>query len=265
MAKDYYNILGVNKNASEKDIKKAYRNLAKELHPDVNKSEGAEAAFGEINEAYMVLINPKKRKSYDEGLDVKAPKLTKEQILELIKRQQEAMSKDFKFHSSNIYPPTDYKANQKGATIINIITLIFALSFVLDYFTYGPSEQYEVQSIVQKELLSRNLEDVGNFVLFTENGLYELDTAHINKVRQTIKTVEVKKSLFYQNPSIRLSENLDYVKNYGFASITYIFVLIVFLTSGISLLPQLSAERKFNAAIISSFFSIIAIVLMLIT
>jgi DnaJ-class molecular chaperone len=66
MAKDYYQVLGVGKDASEKDIKKAFRKLAKQYHPDANPNNpGAEAKFKEINEAYEVLSDPEKRAQYD--------------------------------------------------------------------------------------------------------------------------------------------------------------------------------------------------------
>ena len=65
--KDYYAALGVAKTASEKDIKQAYRKLARKHHPDVNPNDpSAEAKFKEINEAYEVLGDPEKRKKYDE-------------------------------------------------------------------------------------------------------------------------------------------------------------------------------------------------------
>ena len=63
--KDYYAILGVNRDAKPDDIRKAYRKLAKEFHPDVNKSAGAEDKYKEINEAYEVLKDPAKREKYD--------------------------------------------------------------------------------------------------------------------------------------------------------------------------------------------------------
>ena len=67
MAKDYYQILGVTKKADEKDIKSAYRKLARKHHPDVNPNDkGAEARFKEISEAYDVLSDPEKRKLYDQ-------------------------------------------------------------------------------------------------------------------------------------------------------------------------------------------------------
>lgn len=66
MAKDYYETLGVSKDASDEEIKRAFRKLAKQYHPDVNKEAGAEAKFKEIGEAYAILSDPNKRKQYDQ-------------------------------------------------------------------------------------------------------------------------------------------------------------------------------------------------------
>lgn len=64
--RDYYEVLGVDKNASDEDIKRAFRKLAKQYHPDVNKEEGAADKFKEIGEAYSVLSDASKRKQYDQ-------------------------------------------------------------------------------------------------------------------------------------------------------------------------------------------------------
>src|SRR5512141_3340785 len=65
--KDYYSTLGVAKAATAKEIKQAYRKLARKFHPDVNPGDkSAEAKFKEINEAYEVLGDPDKRRKYDE-------------------------------------------------------------------------------------------------------------------------------------------------------------------------------------------------------
>jgi curved DNA-binding protein len=64
--KDYYKALGVSKDASAEDIKRAYRKLARQFHPDINKAAGAEARFKEIGEAHDVLKDPEKRAAYDQ-------------------------------------------------------------------------------------------------------------------------------------------------------------------------------------------------------
>ena len=65
MSKDYYKVMGVARDASEKDIKTAYRRLARKYHPDLNKDADAEDKFKELGEAYEVLRDPEKRKMYD--------------------------------------------------------------------------------------------------------------------------------------------------------------------------------------------------------
>ena len=66
MEEDYYKTLGVSRNASQAEIQKAYRKLARKYHPDVNKEKGAEEKLKQINEAYEVLKDDEKRAKYDQ-------------------------------------------------------------------------------------------------------------------------------------------------------------------------------------------------------
>src|SRR3954452_8502278 len=70
--RDYYEILGVPRDASSEDIRRAYRKLARQYHPDVNKDPGAEDRFKEVSEAYEVLRDPERRAQYD-GLGTASP------------------------------------------------------------------------------------------------------------------------------------------------------------------------------------------------
>lgn len=66
MKRDYYEVMGVKRDASEDEIKRAYRKLARKYHPDVSKEPDAEASFKEVNEAYQILSDSKKRTAYDQ-------------------------------------------------------------------------------------------------------------------------------------------------------------------------------------------------------
>jgi curved DNA-binding protein len=65
MARDFYEVLGVSRDADQSEIQRAYRKVARKLHPDVNKDPGAEEGFKELSEAYDVLSDPDQRKRYD--------------------------------------------------------------------------------------------------------------------------------------------------------------------------------------------------------
>ena len=98
--KDFYRILGLNRNCSTQDIKSAYRRLAQEWHPDKNKSSNAHEKFIEIHEAYEFLSNPDKRKFYDSLHNtetkkdiVASPKSTQQQRQTYEKFEKEAHMK----------------------------------------------------------------------------------------------------------------------------------------------------------------------------
>lgn len=86
---NYYEILGVDKNATEEELKKAYRTLSKKYHPDLNADPEAEKKFKEINEANQILSNPEKRKVYDMTLENPASETHDFNFDDLTKEQKE--------------------------------------------------------------------------------------------------------------------------------------------------------------------------------
>ncbi|HBD7076433.1 TPA: DnaJ domain-containing protein [Legionella pneumophila] len=97
MDKDYYKIMGVSQDASEKDIKMAYRKLARKYHPDISKEPDAEERFKEMAEAYEVLKDPKKRSEYDQYLKYKEFNLQSDGFTG--RRTQEQPFQEFHFDS----------------------------------------------------------------------------------------------------------------------------------------------------------------------
>ena len=73
MANDYYAALGVARDATGEEIKRSYRKLARELHPDVNPDTETQERFKEVTAAYEVLSDPEKRQMYDLGADPRSP------------------------------------------------------------------------------------------------------------------------------------------------------------------------------------------------
>src|SRR3990172_5134613 len=63
--RDYYEVLAISRSATDEEVKKAFRKLAHQFHPDLNKNHDAEERFKEVNEAYEVLSDPDKRSNYD--------------------------------------------------------------------------------------------------------------------------------------------------------------------------------------------------------
>ncbi len=117
--RDYYEILGVPRNASQKEIKKAYRRLARQYHPDVNDSPDAEERFKEINEAYEVLSDPEKRAQYDRYGHAGPPGLGFE-FRDPFEIFREVFGFDFGFG-----PRRAYRQPRRGADIHQHLTISF--------------------------------------------------------------------------------------------------------------------------------------------
>jgi molecular chaperone DnaJ len=82
--RDYYEVLGLTKGASKEEIKKAYRKLSKQYHPDINKDDNAVDKFKEISEAYEVLSDDQKKAQYDQFGHANQTKVLVEEQMDLV-------------------------------------------------------------------------------------------------------------------------------------------------------------------------------------
>jgi len=92
MAESYYDILGVSPNATEQEIRRAYRRMAKKFHPDINQSPGADSEFLRIKRAYDILINEGSRASFQQSY--RNPMSSYEAYMAWKKRQQEKVEEE---------------------------------------------------------------------------------------------------------------------------------------------------------------------------
>tara|TARA_A100001037_G_scaffold306430_1_gene351443 strand:+ start:3533 stop:4552 length:1020 start_codon:yes stop_codon:yes gene_type:complete len=151
--KDLYSILGIQKSSNDSDIKKAYKKLAFQYHPDKNQSKDAEAKFKDISEAYEVLLNPDKRRIYDNfGYDAISGDIPPINPLDLF---QSLFNVDFaglgESMNSNIFVFSDLSSLPFGS-LQNKMT--YNLELTLEELYHGSQKEFQVQHMTQKGVKS---------------------------------------------------------------------------------------------------------------
>ena len=151
--KDLYSILGIQKSTNDSDIKKAYKKLAFQYHPDKNKSEDAKTKFKDISEAYEVLLNPDKRRMYDNfGYEAISGEIPPINPLDLF---QSLFNVDFaglgEGMSSNIFVFSDLSSMPFGP-LQNKMT--YNLELTLEELYHGSQKEFQVQHMTQKGVKS---------------------------------------------------------------------------------------------------------------
>ncbi len=122
--KDYYEILGVSRNATQDEIKQAYRRLAMQYHPDRNKSPDAEEKFKEISEAYAVLSDPEKRKRYDSmGFENFHRAYTQEDIFEGF--DFSSIFENMGIDLEDFFPGMGFRPSRENPDIVGTIEISF--------------------------------------------------------------------------------------------------------------------------------------------
>ncbi|HEY9117304.1 MAG TPA: J domain-containing protein [Roseivirga sp.] len=263
MPKDYYAILGVDKNVSDAEIKLAFRNKAKHLHPDVNQSEEANSQFQELNEAYSILSDPSSRLRYDNG-ELKAPEVTFTwEEVEQILRERERKRRGWGSYADTerIYPPTNYEANERTVQLINLAILLFAFTFILDFFIFTNTDS---AIVLQKNIIAQVAEDGSREIIRVEveTPIVQFNLFKSDYIPEIGEEVQLKKSLFYGDYKHKTSGSINYQRAYHNPFVIYVMAALACIIAWFGTSKYFNAERKFNAAIISVFICIAMIVIL---
>ncbi len=251
MSKDYYHILGIEKNADAEQVKKAYRKKAKLLHPDTNRDNNTDLDFQSLNEAYMVLSNPEERLQYDKGREL--PVYTQEEVIEILRQRdrQNQGGSIFQYQSGNVYPETNYQANLSTVRIVNLLILLIALLFLADLSFRRASQTTRVTETYDRFNYTRDVNDIGQVMVITPDISFPMPA---------------KNAVIFEGDGLTFQRSLIFAKltSVGSASGSTNYMvnqrgfiigmsLIVLMISLLGLSPLLTPERKFNAAIIGGF------------
>uniref|UniRef100_UPI00404748EE J domain-containing protein n=1 Tax=Roseivirga sp. TaxID=1964215 RepID=UPI00404748EE len=259
MPKDYYQILGVEKTASQEEIKKAYRQKALLVHPDVNPSEEALAAFQELSEAYEILGNSNNRADFDsEKVIIRFEDYedeTHEQTAQREWREQQYESE------GGIKVDTDYEHYRKSTTKIGFILFFFALSLFVDAAFYKNLGELQVLKVSHWTAYGRSGKEIRHSIVMLAD--FSFKTYYEGNGIQKGEIIEVKRSMIYGFIRLKRQMNHDFRHAIGYQYLIYIAAAFVLISGFFGLRRKSSAITKFNSAIIGVFFGFALIIFLL--
>lgn len=248
MPRDYYEILGVLKDANEEAIKKAFRKKARSLHPDVNESPNALAHFQELQQAYEVLKDPVKKENYDLGEPLPEP------VVSPPPQTPYKRGGAWNSFSKHDYVDTDYAHYARLTTIAGIITLLFATTFLVDFLFTSEVSGQTVISVQNKAFITKRPDDLTLVIIQTTDRKFEKAVSVPELIPGEL--IDIRESLIYGFLQFKRSNEPSYRRTTTLSLITYILAVIVYIASLNAILNKKRPERKFNAAIIATFFSV---------
>jgi len=255
--KDYYKILGVPRSATAADIKRAYRKLAVQYHPDKNPDPSAEAMFKEINEAYDVLSDQYKKNNYDWRQQAPSSQTT---------HQPQPQPHRDRAYRQQRQRPAGYKSERQRlremmqhylpysiwiCRIALALTTLFAIDFILPYRT--KSEQ-----VVNGYRVSGR-RGTGHYEVITDAGRkIKLYQAPI----ETGQRIEYELTYIYSTVMSVTGEGEEIKAGYEYRAMG-LFPLAVFISALLSLLFRKNIEFSFNSGIVCSLLLIITLFIIL--
>ncbi|KYG79511.1 J domain-containing protein [Roseivirga echinicomitans] len=249
MAKDYYQILGVTEDADQQEIKKAFRQKALELHPDVNPSSEANAVFQEVKEAYEVLGDAEARVHYDSGTVI----INFEDFETPAPRQ---------YYQAEPQPvPTNFTLYAKQSARLCALALVFGLTFFFDFLVQRDLGSVEVEYAEVSDYSGR---DGGRYFMNIVTTAGNFKTVAYGNSIYVGEVLEMKKSYIYGFLKYKRASEPKFQFTRDTPMILFFIAGLVLLAGIFGVAPTTKPERKFNAAIVGCFFSFILIVFLLI-
>lgn len=272
----YYDILGIEENATERQIKSAYRTLVKMYHPDVNSDPGSHQRFIAVDKAYTILGDPEKRANYDRGLEYlrsrnKVKRGSDQKIKHESNREREAYvhSERYKFNRARVLRKRkrEKEENQrflrkfnKYGYIVSIFSLVFALSFFFDYYATHVGVR---EHVISKEFLyslTMDTEDLEYYRIRTDKGVYRLHETLAREI-STGNSVQMSFSPFYGiNVGVLIHGNEQADPKYiesPFVSASFRFFALLIIAALLTVTSKPRSERLVNLTFISGILLVI--------
>lgn len=263
--KDYYKILGVHRHASESEIKRAFRRLAVQYHPDRNPEPAAEQLFKEINEAYNVLSDPQKKQTYDSHLERPFAEITQEGPPQPYRRDPRYRGRGGRAAGSAVNKTNEqYELMRRYLSYVRlacwaglVITILFGVDYFLPY------------NIVEEPI-------EGIYVMKSSRGAYVYHLV-VTASGMEIKMYNHEAGYFFNESAIKVSYTTIYstplwvsnasgthVVKLGSMYHSMLFMpMVLFAVSVLGIIFRHKVEFCFNLSIVSAILSIINLFLLL--
>lgn len=256
--KDYYEILGVHRAASEAEIKRAYRRLAVIYHPDKNKEPQAHEMFVEITEAYDVIGDSSKRQSYHQKLD--------NPFAEILVKDQEPRHRDpaYRRKSQNVNPQPRKKFSDTYYLMKDHLHYVYWLCWVGVFFTslffadYVLPYKIAEDEIVDVLVVKGRRNTISYFVAITRSGKKIKHYQETNSPLNRESTVRWARTFIYATPM--WAERLDGTNrsNLGYMYGATVFIPITIFVGGFfGIILRKRIEFCFNVSVVIGIFLII--------
>ncbi len=261
--RDLYDILEVEEKADARTLKKAYRAKALEFHPDVNSAPNAEMQFLEVQEAYLILSDPKKRAIYDRGFElpeVELPTRDRYPPPHIYRKRRSLFDEAGTARSIKI----DHNEYAGLARNIGIVTFLFAFTFLIDSIFHKEIPNLTITSLQTKAQVTKRPDDVRLVIVKAGDQVFEKrrDTENELIIGETI---DIRKSIIYGYVDYRRNDEERYRSVSILVNIVHFTALMVYIASLSAIFIRKHPETKFNAALIAAFFALALLAFVILT